>query len=135
MWHTGLVAPRHGGSFWTRVRTCVPRIGRKIFFCFFLNAQIFFKNLFILLFILVLAALGLRCCLGGFSLVVESRGYSSLRCEGFSLRQLLLLRSTGSRHAGFSSCGTRASVVVARRLSSCDSRALERRLSSCGAWA
>ena len=31
--------------------------------------------------------------------------------------------------------GTRASVVVARGLSSCGSRALERRLSSCGAQA
>ena len=38
------------------------------------------------------------------SLVVESRGYSSLWCTGFSLRWLLLLWSTGSRHAGFSSC-------------------------------
>ena len=52
------------------------------------------------------------------SLVAASGGYSLLRCVGFSLRWLLLLRSTGSRHAGFSSCG---------------SRALERRLSSCGA--
>ena len=42
------------------------------------------------------------------SLVVGSRGYSSLRCTGFSLWWLLLLRSTGSRHVGFSSCGTRA---------------------------
>ena len=41
-------------------------------------------------------------------------------CVGFSLQWLLLLRSTGSRCAGFSSCG---------------SRALERRLSSCGARA
>ena len=56
----------------------------------------------------------------GLSLVVVSRGYSLLRCAGFSLRWLLLLRSTGSRHAGFSSCG---------------SWALECRLSSCGAWA
>ena len=39
---------------------------------------------------------------------------------GFSLQWLLLLWSTGSRHVGFSSCGTWA---------------LERRLSSCGAWA
>ena len=31
------------------------------------------------------------------SLVAVSRGYSSLRCAGFSLRCLLLLRSTGSR--------------------------------------
>ena len=54
----------------------------------------------------------------GFSLIVASGAYSSLRCAGFSLRWLLLLRSTGSRLAGFSSCGLRA---------------LE--LSSCGAWA
>ena len=61
------------------------------------------------------------------SLVVASGGYSSLRCMGFSLQWLLLLRSTGSRHV--------SSVVVARELSSCSSRALGRRLSSCGAWA
>ena len=54
------------------------------------------------------------------SLAAASRGYSSLRCVGFSLWWLLLLQSTGSRHMGFSSCG---------------SRALERRLSSCGALA
>ena len=40
------------------------------------------------------------------SLVAASGGYSSLRCTRFSLRWLLLLRSTGSRCAGFSSCGT-----------------------------
>ena len=44
----------------------------------------------------------------GFLLVVASRGYSLLRCMGFSLRWLLLLGSVGSRHADFSSCGTRA---------------------------
>ena len=55
----------------------------------------------------------------GLSLVAVSRGYSLLWCTGFLLQWLLLLRSTGSRRAGFSSCG---------------SRALERRLSSCGAW-
>ena len=56
----------------------------------------------------------------GLSLVVASRVSSSLRCTGFSLRWLLLMRSMGSRCVGFSRCGTRA---------------LERRLSSCGAWA
>ena len=56
----------------------------------------------------------------GFSLVAVSGGYSLLRCAGFSLQWLLLLQSTGSRCLGFSSCGTRA---------------LEHRLSSCGAWA
>ena len=54
------------------------------------------------------------------SLVAASGGYSLLRCVGVSLRWLLLLRSTGSRHVGFSSCG---------------SRALECSLSSCGAQA
>ena len=95
----------------------------------------------------------------GLSLVVASGGYSSLRCMGFLLRWLLLLQSMGSRLTGssscglralerrLSSCGMRASVVVARGLwsagsivvvhglSSCGSRAVERRLSSCGAWA
>ena len=42
------------------------------------------------------------------SLVAASGDYSLLRCAGFSLRWLLLLRSTGFRHTG--------SVVVARGL-------------------
>ena len=42
----------------------------------------------------------------GLSLVVVGRDYSSLWCAGFSLLWLLLLLSTGSRRAGFSSCGT-----------------------------
>ena len=82
-------------------------------------AYLFFLN-FIYLFIYLLAALGLRCCVRAFSLVAVSRGYSSLWCMGFSLWWLLLLWSTGSRRAGFSSCGLQA---------------LERRLSSCGAQA
>ena len=60
----------------------------------------------------------------GLSLVVVSRGYSSLQCTGFSLQWLFffLLWSTGSRCTGFSSCGSRApksasSVVVAHGLS------------------
>ena len=56
----------------------------------------------------------------GLSLVAASGAYSSLWCAGLSLRWLLLLQSTGYKWAGFSSCG---------------SRALEHRLSSCGAWA
>ena len=66
----------------------------------------------------------------GLSLVVVSGGHSSQWCAGFSLRWLLLLRSTGSRCVGFSSCGTQTqqlwhadSAVVARRLSSCGTRA------------
>ena len=56
----------------------------------------------------------------GLSLVAMSGGYSSLWCVGFSLRWLLLLRTMGSRCAGFSSCGSRA---LERRLSSCGTRA------------
>ena len=42
----------------------------------------------------------------GLSLVAVSGCYSLLRCAGFSLQWLLLLRSTGSRCTGFSNCGT-----------------------------
>ena len=45
---------------------------------------------------------------GRLSLVAASGGYFSLRCAGFSLRWLLLLQSTGSRRAGFSSCSSPA---------------------------
>ena len=47
----------------------------------------------------------------GLSLVAASRGYSSLRCAGFSLWWLLLLQSTGSRRTGFSSCGSQAQLL------------------------
>ena len=53
---------------------------------------------------LVLAVLGLCCCVRAFSSCHE-RG---LQCAGFSLSWLLLLQSTGSRHA--------ASVVVTHGL-------------------
>ena len=57
----------------------------------------------------------------GLSLVAVSGGYSSLRCEGFSLPWFSCCRAR--------TLGTWASVVVARGLSSCGSWALERRLS------
>ena len=44
----------------------------------------------------------------GLSLVAVCGASSRLWCTGFSLQWLLLLQSTGSRCAGFSSCGTRA---------------------------
>ena len=73
---------------------------RYLFLLHFLKKK---KNLFIYFWLcwVFLAARRL-------SLVVVSGGYSSLLCAGFSLRWLLLLRSTGSRRAGFSSCGTQA---------------------------
>ena len=80
-----------------------PRSRRNVIF-FFFN----FKN-FWLPWVFIVAH--------GLSLVAASRGYSLLKCMGFSLRRLLFLRSTG-----FSSCGTRS---LERRLSSCGTRALE----------
>ena len=71
--------------------------------------------------------MGLRCCTQAFSSCGEQGLLFSLRCTGFSLQWLLLLQAWA--------VGMRASVVVARGLSSCGSWALECRLSSCGAWA
>ena len=58
----------------------------------------------------------------GLSLVAASGGYSSLWCAGFS-------------GCGTWTLGAQPSVAVARELSSCGLRALELRLSSCGAQA
>ena len=57
----------------------------------------------------------------GLFLVAVSGDHSSLWCAGFSLRWLLLLRSTGSRSTGLSSCG---SWVLECRLSSCGATGL-----------
>ena len=67
---------------------------------------IFFKINLFYLFIFWLHWVFVAAC--GLSLVAASGGSSSLRCMGFSLRWLLLLRSTGSRCTG--------SVVVAHGL-------------------
>ena len=76
-------------------------LGNSFFFFFF--------NLFILLFYFIGFWLRwLFVATRGLSLVAASGGYSSLRCTGFSMRWLLLLRSMGSRCVGFSSCGTGA---------------------------
>ena len=85
-----------------------------------LSACVF--NLLSIIYILIdfiylfIGYIGSSIAVHGLSLVVASGGYSSLRCKGFSLQWLLLLQSTGFRSAGFSSCGTRASVVVAHGL-------------------
>ena len=78
------------------------------------------QKLFIFLFFIYFWLCWVFLAAHGLSLVAASRGYSSLRSMGFSLRWLLLLQSTGSRCVGFSSCGTRAPE---RRLSSCGARA------------
>ena len=78
----------------------------------------FYPHFFFNFVYLFLAALGLCCCARAFS----SCGEWASHCGDFSCCRARAL-------------GVQASVVVARRLSSCGSRALERRLSSCGARA
>ena len=82
----------------------------------FIFLFLFFINLFICLF---LAVLGLRCCVQAFSGYGE-RGLLFVAVSGLLIAVASLIAGTGSKRAGFSSCG---------------SRALERRLSSCGAGA
>ena len=71
----------------------------------FRNSLVFFViNLFICFYFWLYWVFIVAC---GLSLVAASGSYSSLWCAGFSLSWLPLLQSTGSRCAGFSSCGTR----------------------------
>ena len=58
---------------------------------------------FIYLFIFYFGLRWVFVAVRGLSLAAVSRGYSLLRCTAFSLWWLLF-----SRHAGFSSCGSRA---------------------------
>ena len=88
----------------------------------------FFINLFILFIYLFIFG-----CVGSSLL---HTGFLQFRRAGASLRCIVRASHCG----GFSCCraralGARAAVVVARGLSSCGSRALECRLSSCGAQA
>ena len=66
----------------------------------------FFGFILFFIFYLFFYCVGSSLLHAGFSLVAASRGYSPLRCAGFSLWWFLLLQSTGSMQAGFSSCGT-----------------------------
>ena len=87
--------------FLSRLLICASLTYMKyltVFFVFWLLLLLFF---FFWLHWVLIAARGL-------SLVAVSGGYSSLQCMCFSLQWLLLLQSTGSRCAGFSSCGTQA---------------------------
>ena len=88
---------------------------------FFLNFLICF------IYLLFLAALGLRCCAWALPSCGElgaapRRGARASHCGGLS-------------PCGARAPGVLASAAVARRLSSCGSRAPECRLSSCGALA
>ena len=76
---------------------------RFLVLTFLVSLSFFFKiNLFIYFWLHWVFVAG-----RGLSLVAVSGGYSSLWCLGLSL-QWFLLWCMGSRHAGFSSCGSRA---------------------------
>ena len=120
------------GLFWVRE----PGAGEQLIdWGLLLGSMVFLKNVkyFSLYFFFFLALFiyfwrsWVFVALCGLSVVAASGGYSSLRYTGFSLRWLLLFRSMGSRRASFSSCGSRA---LERRLSSCGTRAQL----LCGMW-
>ena len=84
-------------------------------------SSFFFLSILNNLFVLLLQAALVLPCARGRSLVATSRGFS-VAALGLSLQWLLLLRSAGSRHVGFSTCsswalGLEGSVVVAHGLS------------------
>ena len=83
--------------------------------CYLILLFKIFFNISIYLFIYLFWLRWVFIAARGLSLVAASRDYSLLWYAGFSLRWLLLLWSTGSRHMGFSNCSTQASVVVAHR--------------------
>ena len=97
-------------------------------FSFFLSLSLSlflsFINLFILFIYFWLRWVFVAAC--RLSPITASGSYSSLWCTGF-----IVVAS----YCGACGLGAWASVVVARRLSSCGSWAVECRLSSCGAWA
>ena len=103
--HVGSVVVAHGLSCSTACRIFPDQGSNPCPLHWQAYSFFFFLILFIYLFIwLCWVFVAVR----GLSLVVVSGGYSSLRCAGFSLRWLLLLRSTGSRRVGLSCCGTQA---------------------------
>ena len=65
-----------------------------------------FSLLYIILCVYLISGWAGSSLLRGLSLVAVSGAPLQLQCSGFSLRWLLLLWGTGSRHARFSSCGT-----------------------------
>ena len=93
-----------------------------------LSPQVLCVSLFFLTIFLtyLLFGLDLRCCEHFFSSCGDG-GYSPLPCAGFSLRWLLLSPTTSSVVCGLQQ-------LWLKGFSSCNSRTLEHRLRSCGAW-
>ena len=125
-----LLAPNAGGlgsipgqgtrSCMVQLRACMPQLkirgaATKILqeamkiLCAAANTQRSqINNFFFLIFKIYFWLCWVFVAARGLSLVVVSGSYSSLQCTGFSLQWLLLLWSTGSRYAGFSSCSMQA---------------------------
>ena len=114
MWRTGLVAPQHVGSSWTRARTHVPCIGPRILnHCAIREVpshRFFFFPLIcvmLYLFIYLWLVLGLRFCARAFSSCGKRGPLFIVVCGPLTIA---------------------ASLVAEHRLQM-------RRLSSCGSWA
>ena len=113
---------------WKTMLPVVSLISIYILFSYLYAFDIYLAiSFYLFIYFYFLAALGLCCCARAFSSCSE-RGLLFVAVRG-------LLIVVASLCCGAQALGTRAAVVVPRRLSSCGSRALERRLSSCGTWA
>ena len=73
------------------------------------------NEMFLILFTLLFLAVASH----GLSPVVASGGYCLVSLCGLLIAVIFLLQSMGSRHVGFSNCGSRSLVVAVRRLRSC----------------
>ena len=108
------------------VRLIALQVQLIFWFLIFFHVILFIFKIY--LFIYLLAALGFCCCARAFSSCGE-RGLLFIVVHELLIAVLLLLRSTGSRHAGFSSCGMRAQKlwltgpVVPRHVGSSRTRA------------
>ena len=95
-------------NIFSKTNTCLKYISIWKFTFTVLFLFYFFKLINLFIFWLCWGPGWVFVAARGLSLIAASGGYSSLQCAGFSLQWLLLLQSTGSRHAGFRRCGTQA---------------------------
>ena len=87
--------------FLLKVEHCERKLGAKFF-----HKQRFFTFIYLFIYLFIYGCVPSSLLCMDFLQLRQARGYSSLRCAGFSLSWFLLSQSTASRRAGFSSCGT-----------------------------
>ena len=107
----GLISNIYNRSYHLQIFSSIHQVV-FLFGRWFINR--IFKILFILFILAVLAVLGLCCC---------TRAFSSYGERGLLFIVVCGLLVAVASHCGAWALGTQASVVVARRLSSCGSRA------------